>query len=386
MANELSVLLDQDISLKILAEQELGDARLFVTTMKYEYFLDQRLKRYEQTAVVLEDMQLDLPKFSCQPRIGGIAGKAFRAFTGGFASVELSHSPEFNEKYWLHALSRDAVEVIFSKELCQNICYENGWFFAGNGPRLVIYKRDQVFHDQELDRFVESALKLLTLFQVGEEELDTRADLDRQVSPAVVSAEISAMNGIVGSMIQGQLRRLAVSTKELESFMAGSIPRTIPPGMFRQLVGENLPLVFVGIVFMMFGLGMGIGWLVTVEGKTKLIGLVFLLTFPVIGFCMSFFTWRSRQRKKRTLRDGAFSTGYVRDVKRTGTEINNQRQYRVTVEYDYQGSKRTTYTNQLGATVERARYFKDSGKPAGLLIHPEDPSIVICVDFVMLMD
>jgi len=36
--------------------------------------------------------------------------------------------------------------------------------------------------------------------------------------------------------------------------------------------------------------------------------------------------------------------------------------------------------------VERARYFKDSGKPARLLVHPEDPSIVICVDFVMVMN
>jgi hypothetical protein len=194
------------------------------------------------------------------------------------------------------------------------------------------------------------------------------------------------MGGIVGAMIQSQLRKVAVSSADLKSFLDESPPRTIPAGMKRQVLGGNFPLIVIGTIFLIAGLVAGSLTLTLAKGAERWIGLPFLIIFPLVGGLMSGLTLRHRRRKSRVLREGSLAEGMVTAITRTSTSVNNQTRYHITVEYSVDGQTRSTRCNAYGLAVEQARVLKSSGAPARILVDPLDPDHVVCVDLLTVLD
>ena len=181
----------------------------------------------------------------------------------------------------------------------------------------------------------------MTLFQLGEEALDERPDLSREAGPQELLEATKSMNGLAGSMIarqlQSQLTKIRLTPDELADFIDAPLPRAIPVGMRRQVLGQSLPLVFVGIVFMIAGLVAGTVWWMNATPFMKPLAFGFYLFFPGIGSLMTFGTLSSRRKKFRTLRSGTFAEGRIKKVKTSGLRVNDQQQYEVLVEYEFAG-------------------------------------------------
>jgi hypothetical protein len=142
----------------------------------------------------------------------------------------------------------------------------------------------------------------------------------------------------------------------------------------------------IGILFFVGGIFGGTLWIALAGGPLKLLGIPFLVFFPIIGFLMAFLTLRHRERKARTLRNGTLVVGTVTNVKKTGTVINGQIRFHVGIQFDYEGQQRTATCNAYGTAVDQARALQDSGQETRLLVDPEDATHVVCLDLVMVFD
>ncbi len=390
LADELSELFQEHVSVKEVTQRQLGGATLSVTTMSYRSQSDSSStssmgRHYKQTVVVLDDVQLDVPEFSLLPKPKGLFGVLIKAM-GNLSTVEFPESPEFTENYMLHAWVTEPVRVLFTKAVRDQLIADRRWSVRGKQHRLVIYQTDRVCKATEVDEFVRDALEILALFQEGEEELDAQPEIRREVRPEDISAAASQMSGFAGTLLQNQLKKISVTRKELDSFTGSALPREIPPGLHRQVVGDNFPLIIVGILFTIGGLTGGIVWIMLTEGLMKFMGIPMLVIFPIAGFLMAFLTLRHRKRKTRTLREGVLTKGVVTDIAKSNVTINSQIRFHVTIQYDHHGSQRTTVANAYGAAVDLARSLKESGQETKLLVDPEDPSHVVCLDILILFD
>ncbi len=387
LAEELSELFREHVSVDSVTQRELAGATISVATMSYSTSGsgDSSNRHYQQTAVVLDDQQLDVPEFSLRPRVTGLLGKLLKVM-GNVAAIEFTDSPKFSENYYLHGWVVEPVRILFTKAIRDHLAQHPGWSVRGKKHRLVIFQSDRVCKDDEVDDFVRESLDILALFQEGEEALDERPEIRREVRPEDISLAATQVGGLAGKLLQNQLNKISVTRNEFSAFVASPPPREVPPGMFRQVVGDNLPLIFVGILFFIGGIIGGTLWIILAEGVLKLLGIPLLLIFTIAGFLMAFLTLRHRKRKTRTLREGVLASGLVTNVRKSDVTVNSQVRFHVTLKYQHEGQEHTTVANAYGSAVDQAQALKDSGQETTVLVDPEDASHVICLDMLIIFD
>lgn len=383
LSEELSELFREDVSVSEVMHREMGGSTVAVATFSY-WTSGENRQQYRQTAVVLQDDQLDLPEFSLRPQMGGLISGLLQSL-GGVSNIEYSDSPVFSKKYSLHGWAADAVRVLFARSVRDFFERHPGWHVRGKGKRLVVYHRNRVVKDEDLDAFMREGLEILTLLQKGEEELDRHPAIEREVRPEDISKAASNMGGVAGMLLGNAIRRMAVTRRELELFLTMPVPRDVPVGVRRQIIGENLILVFVGLLFCLAGLIAGTLFVVLGQGAVRLVAIPVYVVFPIAGFLMIFLTLRHRKRKSRTLREGKLVTAKVVDVTKTNVHINNQMRFHMHLSYDLDGRPHSTTMNIYGTSVDQARALKESGKQARCLIDPTDPNHAICVDTLIVL-
>lgn len=99
----------------------------------------------------------------------------------------------------------------------------------------------------------------------------------------------------------------------------------------------------------------------------------FTAIFPLVGFLITFFTWRGRRRKARLLSYGAFALGSIESVQRTAVRVNNQQQFKITVSFNANGGPRQITYKAYGGEVRLAKSKMHSGEKVGLLYDPNRP-------------
>jgi hypothetical protein len=105
--------------------------------------------------------------------------------------------------------------------------------------------------------------------------------------------------------------------------------------------------------------------------------------FPLIGLAATALALRSRRRILRILRWGTFVNGRVTDVKATNVTVNNERQHRVTVEFDTPAGPETIVHKAYGADVVLAQRHATDGVPIGLLYDPHQPRRVLLAESLL---
>ena len=384
LAGHLSELFGDVVSVETVFERDQPEAKLTVCRMSYDSFdthTRRRLNQVVQSAVVLDADQLNLPQFALAPEMEGVFGKIL-AGLGGFGDIDFEDSPEFSESYHLHGWNEEPVRVLFTKSVRDYFASEPDWSVRGDGSRLVIFRFNKVCQQDAMESFVQKSLKILSLFREGEQQLDARPQLRRETRPEDMAATAARMGGIVGGAIRKQLRKVAVTRDELESFLQESPPRNIPPGLKRQVLGDNFVLIFVGAIFLAAGVIAGPLVLTLGQGNVRWIGLPLAIFQSIVGGLMMGLTIRHRGRKARVLREGTLADGTVTGVSRSGMMVNNQVRYHVTVAYSVDGQERTTTCNAYGLAAEQARTRAASGETACVLVDPADLNHVVCADLV----
>lgn len=389
LANELSFLFREDVDVESVEQREHGGATLSVAVMSYADLSSQSndRSRYRQTVIFLEDAELNLPEFSLAPKPKGILSVALKLL-GNFGTIEFEDSPKFSEKYLLQGFAVDATKVFFNQPIREHFSDRPGWSVRGKQHALVVYRKNHVCDESEVQAFAADALEMLTLFQVGEEELDEHPELSREFGAKQLMEATQSMGGIAGSVIANRLKkelaRIKLTSSELDEFLRSPVPRTAPIGMSRQVLGQNFPLVIVGLVFIVAGLIAGTVWLVAATPLLKPLAIGFYLMFSGIGSLMTFGTLSSRRKKTRALRQGEVAQGRITKVKKTGVEVNNEKQYRVDVEYESEGETRVSHVTVNDA--DKARGLQRDQSPVSLLVDPQDADNVVVLDLLILFD
>ena len=384
LSGELSEMFSEFVRVEVHNEGREHGVSLVVCTMSYRQKSSDNGpgRRISQTAVVLEADDLDLPQFALAPHQKGIVGKLFSAL-GGFGDINFDDSPAFSEAYFLHGWAEEPVRMLFTPSVREYFSNAVGWSVRAQRHRLVVFRQNEIVQKDELNEFVRSAMEILGLFREAEQELDLHPEVRRAATGDDIMKTAGQM-GLAGSLLANQFKSLAVTQEELDAFHRSSVPRHIPSGVKRQVLGDNLPLVFIGIVFFIAGIVAGGATLAFAPGNDKWIGVPFLVMFPLIGGLMSGLTIRHRRRKARVLRDGELARGTVTKVSHTSTSVNQQVQHRVSVKYQLNGDERSVTCNAYGPAADKAREKSKSGEPVNVLVDPLDANHVVCTDFLML--
>ncbi len=385
----LEELFGERVSIEGGERRQLGNAELSIVEMGYTQ--EHRSTdgptthtHVRQTALVSRDPDLELPQFALSPTVKGFAGRLLSLF-GDMGDINFPDSPQFSDEYHLHGWSERPVRLLFTPSLRDHFARNLGWNVVGKGNLLVIFRHNQVVDDGDHERFVQDSLKALSLFQQAEEQLDSMPEVRREATPSDMTATAERM-GLAGALLAKELRKLSVTPDELDAFAAQIPPRDIPPGIWRQVLGNNLVVAIAGAMFTIAGLVGGTLILATADGVPRLLGLPFLILFPLMGTAMMFFTLRHRIRKRRTLRDGTLAEARVTRVKRTSDSVNDQRRYEVSMEVSQDVEQQSKTLNAYGPGVERARKFEASGEPMRILVDPRDPDHVVGLDLLLIFD
>ena len=385
ISGELSEAFSEIVSVEIISEQLEEGVGLVVCNMSYRprgSDHDTHRSRIRQTAVVLNADDLDLPKFSLAPRISGVVGTLF-SMLGGTGDLEFSDSPEFNTSYRLHGWAEEPVRILFTQTVRDFFSDSKDWSVIGQGRQLVIFRRNVVIEEAELPDFIREALNILTILREAEKELDNRPDVRRDITGDDLLKASDRM-GIFGSVMAAQFRKISITEEELADFYASPPPRRIPPGMKRQVVGDNLPLVFIGGFFLIAGIVAGSLILAFAAANDRWISALFFGISPVIGGALAGITLWHRNRKIRLLREGVLAGGQVTKVSTTSTQVNGQVRNIVHVTYQLDGRERKTTCYAYSTAADRARRFKSTGQTVQVLVDPKDPNHVTCTDFLLL--
>lgn len=383
LTSAVSELFADDVTIEVLREEEFGDAAIKIVRMQYSRLSDSgNLSTFRQSAVVLCDSQLDLPQFAVWPK-----KNAFLSFAQGLIgrqSIQFLDSPKFAESYFVHGWNEQAVRLLFTHELRNCFLQRPGWSARGVRNWLVVYRENEVCDATQLDQCVADALRLVENFQKGEEALDDRPDIRREATISDVVSGLEQGGGLAAAILKRQLKKTQVTPQELETFVAQQLPReTIPPGLKRQVVGDNLLLVFIGLLFLVVGIAVPWPLAIAGDGEAKLVGIILGTIFPLVGGGIAFFTLRHRIGRNRLLREGLLTQGRITDVKRSSVEVNNARRYLVHIDYHVHGHSRSTIMH-LYANVEKARELQTKGTPVRLLVDPKNDSKVICLDTLLV--
>ena len=112
-----------------------------------------------------------------------------------------------------------------------------------------------------------------------------------------------------------------------------------------------------------------------VDTRLNPLGLLpaFVLIFPTIGFALLGFSWRSRRRRMRLLRDGSFAFARVTKIQDTKLSINNQRVFEITTTVDTEEPPVEVTTSARGEDVDLARQRMLQKEPLGILYDPSRP-------------
>jgi hypothetical protein len=385
-AEALSELFSDDVSIEVLQQQDAFGAALAVVQMEYRVGEPSKgTSRIRQTAVLLRDAEMHLPQFALWPSRGGFS----RGLLGnlmGMPDIDFTDSPEFSAAYHLHSWNEAATRVLFQAEVRDAFARTEGWSARGLRQWLVVYKEKYVCPEQQLDSFVSESLQLLEPLHRAEGVLDQHPEIERSLDLGQFSKQLESEGGLVSTLISKQLRRQQVTPGELQRFVAQPPPRSsIPPGLRRQVLGDSLFLVILGGFFCLFGIIFFLGILLSAAGNFDIVMLLFSVAFAAVGAGMLFFTLRFRQRKTRILHRGLVCEGRIAKVERTSVEVNGRRRYHLHLNYHVEGKACSAKAN-LYANVEKARDLSASDTPVRLLVDPQDPNRVLCLDTLLVFE
>ncbi|MFK8113474.1 MAG: DUF3592 domain-containing protein [Rubripirellula sp.] len=385
----LSEVFRESVSVEGDQRHEQGDAELSIVEMGYQRRTadgDGRhhYQRVRQTAIVSHDPELELPEFRLAPRAKGITA-GLMSMLGGMGDINFDDSPTFSKEYFLHGWAEEPVRLLFNEQLRGQFAENLGWSVIGKGDALVVFRHNQVIDgDIERQKFTQEGLALLASFQQAEEALDAQPSLRRETTAEDLLTTADRMGGLAGAMLTRQLQKIGVTRKQIDAFVAESKPRDIPPGMKRQVLGDNLPLVFAGLMFIVIGLGIGIGLLLFKSDEIPWFAYLFPIVQPFVGAVILFFTLRHRNRKRRTLQHGELVEAKVVGIQSTETTVNDQRRFKVTVEYADRDKVIRKDMNAYGGSVDLARKCQDEDRPIRILIDPQDPDHVVGIDMLLV--
>ena len=293
--------------------------------------------------------------------------KIFSSLVGD-ADIDFDAFPEFSRQYHLTSINPEAVRRLFTNALLTHFSSNPGWQIRASENRLLLFRHNRRSSPAELSAFINQALAAFGLLV---DALQERGGSVAAAPMPDVEEQAAKLSGPLGRIIRSRL----VTRQELDEFLAQPTPRQIPPKIKRQQTGGILFLCLWGAMFGGIGGIVLIGLLAAGEWK----GSLFAGLFPLIGFSVLFFAWRSHRRGVRLLRDGRVTDGKLESLEATSMWVNGQQRYRAKVQLPAIGSAERTFSI-YGAAVRRAERCLAKAEPVRVLYLPDQPERATLVD------
>ena len=119
---------------------------------------------YRQTVAVFRLTGAALPAFTMAPehmlhRLGELFG---------YRDIDFEHQEGFSRAYFLRGKDEAAVRRLFQPALPAFFQQEQGWSVEGGAEQLVVYRAGQRAKPEDLQRFMDTAVRMAGLFKSGE--------------------------------------------------------------------------------------------------------------------------------------------------------------------------------------------------------------------------
>lgn len=350
-----------------LIEKRSGDVRFVVADVSYRSASgdsQSRLKR--ETMLYFEQPGLTLPGATIQPRSLTTGLLAVAMNFAGIQQVQFEDDPQFHEACQVMTLQPESTRALLEPALREYLTANPGLTVRTDGPRLVVYRAGQRVDPADLPAFIDEtdnvavslARRGAQLESLGiDPEAEARAALQR--SPA--------------------LRGRVVPRADLEAFLQQPPPRSIPRTIKRQYLGFAGLFFYVwGGMFLVAGTAV-IAGLVAAGEMPPLIALPFSL-IPLIGLGAIVVTFLYRRRHKRLLAGGVCRPARVTDVRTTNVTVNNQRRYKVDLQYEFDGRDMTGTINAYDPAVRTAFSLRGTSRETRILVDPLRPDRLLWID------
>ena len=144
---ELNSIYDGFVSVENVANHSRGDVTLAICDMRYNDTGDS--VGIKQTVILLQAPDLDFPEFTMRSPGSSQLGSSSLSFTD---------SPEFDAVYSVYGTLEEAIHVLFSTEVREQLTALPGWEVRGNGRSLVVYQPRKIFKEDGRTEFMSTAL------------------------------------------------------------------------------------------------------------------------------------------------------------------------------------------------------------------------------------
>lgn len=321
---------------------------------------------YFQTAIYLENQDLNLPSFTLRPRRKGF--QIFDKLITG-SEVELEERPEFSDKYALVGLT-NRVQKLFSDEIKDLLLRQPVWEIHASEKRMILFipKREYLGEDEK--KFAKSATKLTRLFEKRCRELQANGAFSDPVRSDEIVAQVESLEGPLASLYQADFKRTNITRESVRSFVRQATPRSVPKPLLFQTRPDSL-LLFAGVV-----LGLGSIIIATSTQKSPDNSLLLWAISGGLILCSAtalFFALRTPLRKRWLLKNGAAVSGVITKVESTGFINANERMYRCYVKFQAAGKKINGKCWLNGQAAQRAQSMIDNKQTTPTLVDPAHP-------------
>ena len=378
---ELSSLFGADVQADVSVQKSLGGAKISIVEMEYCQTNGEHSTNINQSAVFLEQDDLNLPEFGMLRAPKGGLSKFAMSLMGDF-NIRFPESPEFDEAYRVTGWVEQTVRELFIAEIRDHFASDSRWQVKGRGKKLVIFQPRKTIASTEQDAFIRDSLQILALFQQGEEHLDTRPELRRETLPEDMTQRMSSAGGMMGAVLKKGLEKRMLKRSDLESFAASPVPRAVPNSLKMQTVGQVGIAITVALGIAVVGFLFAIGLVFVLKGNLRFVGLAGLF-MPLMLLGGAVFGMRWRKSKMDLLQNGTVKEGTISQIEDTGVHVNNQKRYRVDIDFP-DGTKSSTHV--YGPTHQLAEARKDANDSVRFLWNPERPDKSICLDLLLVSE
>lgn len=356
-------------------EQEAGDVRLVIATVRYRPSSGQNAGSVRETIAYFEAPDLRFAPFRIQPKgiTGSLLGSMFSMV--GFQPVTVPGKREFNDAFLVISMSPDATRRLLTDAVVDALASRRDLSVRSSGSRLVVSRMRTVLPADALQEFVHTAQSVMAPMTAAVRDAMASGDWAPRKE---AFDKASQVGGLAGRMICSRF----VKPEIVERFLQQSPPRDIPPEIMRQQLGYGSIFFYIwGLMFLVIGSIVTIG--MAVSGELPLWAIPLLGLVPLIGLIAIVLTWRYRAARKRLLRQGNVCLAEVDDLQATSLYVNNQRRYKVKMRIDLDGREVSRTINAYGPEVERARMQIDTGQPTRILVDPLNHNRTLWIDSLM---
>jgi hypothetical protein len=336
-----------------------------------------------QTGVLFQFDEFEFPSFSLQPE--GWMGRMLDGLMGG-QDIDFEDSPLFSKKYLLTGRHKSNVRKLFSKSVRIHFEKQLGLRIVAQSKQLLLYRPGKLCSPAELESFVAMAMDSVDRLQASAVHVKpSPAESAKMPKPRTKEEAIQqlAIGGVVGSMIQHQIRTTVVDSNEMDAFLNQATPRQMVPKELKKRFGFE-PIVVLFAAMAMF-IGTGLTMVATLGGAAAdldstdrlIFGLVgpgiLLLGGAILGLC-----WYFRNRKMRVLRSGEVLQGTVTSVSETVWVLGNDRVYHA--KFRPSNEDRLINAYLRGCNIQKAKDFVESEQTTRLLYDSAKPDNSLLIE------